>query len=170
MIMRRIIFILVVLVIVTKSYGQEAAKRNVNFIIMVDGKIPLSNGDAHLHFIVKRENQKIDTIEADYIPGDIILEKPDFFKLQSDDVKSISLEIHYKGLCKEEIKSYVYKIDFYKSWLQFDFTILRIYNLNSKKNKKIFFPLEGQKYTYEMDSPNGSMIRVKKRNDKENCD
>lgn len=165
--MRRIIFILFALVVVAKSYGQESTKRNVNFIIMVDGKIP-SQGDISLQFII--ENKKADTIRINYIPGDIILDEPEFNKMLSTEAKSISLEIHYSRLCKKEIKSYSYKIDFKQGWLQYSFSVLRIYNLDSKKNKKIFFPFEGQQYTYEMDSPNGSMIRVKKRNDKEKCD
>jgi hypothetical protein len=165
--MKRTILILFVLVVVTKSYGQESTKRNVNFIIMVDEKIPFQ-GDMNMQFII--ENKKSDTIRVDYIPGNIILEESEFNKMILMGVKSISLEIHYSKLCKKEVKSYSYKIDFKQAWLQFNFTILRIYNLDSKKNKKIFFPLEGQQYTYEMDSPNGSMIRIKKRNYKENCD
>jgi hypothetical protein len=140
--------------------------KKVIIIIMIDEKIPFQ-GDINLKFII--EYPKRDTIRINYIPGDIVLGESDFNKLISTELKTINLEIHYSKLCKKKIKSYSYKIDFKQAWLKYSFSFLRIYNLDSKKNKKIFFPLEGKQYTYEMDSPNGSMIRVKKKNDKDRC-
>lgn len=160
--MKKIIFIPLVLIFVTKLFGQEVNKHRVNLVVTIDKKIP-SQGDINLHFIIEKENQKVDTVNINYVPGDIFLQEIELNKLQSKDIKSISLEIRYMGFYKTEVKTYNYKINFYKSWLQFDFTVLRIYNLDKKENKKIFFPLEGLQYTYEVDSPNGSITRVRKK-------
>lgn len=164
--MKKVIFILFMIIVFSKSYGQEEVKQKVNFVIMVDDKIP---DNMKLQFGIEKENQKSDTISIDYIPGDIVLKDSDFNKIESKEVKSVNLNIHYSKLCKTNINYYTYKIKFYPAWLHYPFTVLRIYNLDSKKNQKIFFPLEGQKYTYEMDSPNGSMIRVRKKHYKVNC-
>lgn len=160
--MKTMIFILLGFTFVTKLFGQEVNKHRVNLVVTIDKKIP-SQGDINLHFIIEKENKKVDTVNIDYVPGDIFLPEIDFNKLQSKDVKFIRVEIRYMGLYKTEVKTYNYKINFYKSWLQFDFTVLRIYNLDKKENKKIFFPLEGLQYTYEVDSPNGSITRVQKK-------
>jgi len=76
--------------------------------------------------------------------------------------KSFRLEIYYSKLHKNKIKSYYYNIILEKSWLKNSFNILRIYNLENKKNKKTFSDIEDRDYTYEIDSPNGSILRVKR--------
>ncbi len=165
--MRKIIYIFIVLFFITKSYGQEDSKRHINFIIMVDGVIPFQ-GDINLKFII--EDSNLDTIRINYIPGDIVFEEMEFNRIMAlMGTKNLNLVIQYSKLCNKKIKSYSYKINFKPDWLKYSFNLLRIYNLDNKENKKIFTPLEGQQYTYEMDSPNGSMIRVKKTSKTENC-
>jgi len=61
MVMRRIVFILLVLIIALKSNGQEESKRNLNFIIMIDGNIPFQ-GDVNLQLSIK--NKLIETIRV----------------------------------------------------------------------------------------------------------
>jgi hypothetical protein len=165
--MEKIILIIFSFFFLKNLNGQEDGRYKANLIIMIDGQIPFQ-GDVNLNFIVENENQKIDTIGISYVPGDILISKSAFNKMQSKDVKSIILELRYTVVC-QDIKSYNYKIDFYKTWLLHDFSILRIYNLDKKKNKEIFFPLKGREYTYEIDTPNGSITRVKKKNYKEKC-
>lgn len=167
--MQKITFILFGLFFFAKSFAQGNIQHKLNLIIMVDEKIPFT-GNITMHFIIENENKKIDTVNANYVPGDVFLQELDFNKIKAQDVKSISLDIGYTGLCKKNIKSYNYKIIFYKSWLQFDFTILKIYNFDKRKNRKIFFPLKGEEYTYEVDTPNGSMIKVRRKSNKESCD
>jgi len=159
MVMRRIVFILLVIIIALKSNGQEESKRNLNFIIMIDGNIPFQ-GDVNLQLSIK--NKLIETIRVNYIPGDIILDDSAFNKIISMEEKSFRLEIYYSKLHKNKIKSYYYNIILEKSWLKNSFNILRIYNLENKKNKKTFSDIEDRDYTYEIDSPNGSILRVKR--------
>ena len=104
-----------------------------------------------------------------YIPGNISLDESELNKLQSHNVKSITLVMHYTKQCKGEVKSYHYRIEFKRAWLHHSFTIVRFYNLDSKENRKTFYPLDGKEYTYEVDTPAGSQARVRKRNSKVNC-
>lgn len=159
--MKRVILMFFAFVVVFKSYGQEESKRNFNFIILIDGNVPFQ-GDVNLQFVI--ENKKLDTIRVGYIPGDIVLEESGLSKIISIETKSINLEIYYSRMFENKIKSYNYKIDFKQSWFKNSFNILRIYNLDNKKNKKTFIPIDGLKYIYELDSPNGSIIRLKKKN------
>lgn len=159
--MKRVILMFFAFVVVLNSYGQEESKRNFNFIILIDGNVPFQ-GDINLQFVI--ENKKLDTIRVGYIPGDIVLEESGHSKIISIETKSINLEIYYSRMFENKIKSYNYKIDFKQSWFKNPFNILRIYNLDNKKNKKTFIPIDGLKYIYEIDSPNGSIIRLKKKN------
>ena len=167
--MRKIIFICLGLFFITKSFGQGDNQYKLNLIIMVDDRVPFT-GDISMHFIIENENQKIDTVNAYYVPGDVLFEELDLNKLNAQEVKSIKLEIRYTGFCNKKIKSYHYEMGFYKSWLQYNFTILKIYNFDKKKNRKMFFNSKGEEYAYEVDTPNGSMMKVRRQIDKEKCD
>ena len=167
--MQKIIFICLGLFFITKSFGQGDNKYKLNLIIMVDDKIPFT-GDISMHFIIENENLKIDTVNAYYVPGDVLLQELDFNKLNAQEVISINLEIRYTGLCKKKIKSYYYEIGFLKSWFQFNFTILKIYNFDKRKNRKIFFNSKEEEYAFEVNTPNGSMMKVRRKIDNEKCD
>lgn len=165
--MKKITLIPILFFIACSSYCQISSKRNVNLIITVDGKIPFQ-GDLNLRFEVDEENKK-DTFMIEYAPGNISLDETVLKKVQSDNVKSIALVMRYMKQCKGEVQSYNYRIEFKKAWLEYSFTVLRFYNLDSKENRKTFYPLEGKDYTYEVDTPNGSQTRVRKRNPKSAC-
>jgi hypothetical protein len=163
--MKKIAILIILSFLIHASYCQGNEKRRANFIIMVDRMIPFQ-GDINLKLVLGKENKTNDTINVSYLPGSMFLSEVDFNKVQSKAVKSIALAVSYTSVCKE-VKSYNYIIEIYSSWLVSDFTILRIYNLNDRKNKKIFFPFNGLPYTYEVDSPNGSITRIKKKGYKE---
>lgn len=165
--MKKITLIPILFFIACSSYSQMNSKKNINFIITVDGKIPFQ-GDLNLRFEIDEENKK-DTFMIEYTPGNISLDESVLNKVQSGNVKSIALVMRYTKQCKGEVKSYNYRIEFTKAWLQYSFTVLRFYNLDSKENRKTFYPLEGKDYTYEVDTPNGSQTRIRKRNPKATC-
>lgn len=165
--MKKIILISILVFVFYGSYSQINSKKNLNFIITVDSKIPFQ-GDLNLQFEIEEVNKK-DTFLIDYTPGNISLDEYVLNRLQSDEVELISLVMRYTKLCKGEVKSYNYRVEFKKDWLQYSFTVLRLYNLDDKENRKTFYPLEGKDYTYEIDTPNGSQTRVRKRNPKVTC-
>jgi hypothetical protein len=165
--MRKIAVVLVLFFSVGYSYSQKVGKSIKNFITVIDNKIPFQ-GDLNLQIEIDEGNRK-DTFIVEYIPGDISMDESLLMRLQSERVKSITLLMHYTRICNNEAKSYHYNIEFKKNWLQYSFVVLRIYNLDSKENRKTFYPLEGKEFTYEIDTPNGSQTRVRKRNTKKVC-
>jgi hypothetical protein len=165
--MKKIILISLLFFIACCSYSQMGSNQSVNFIIAIDQKIPFQ-GEVNLRFEIEEESKK-DTFIIEYTPGNISLNESVFKRVKSESVESITLLMRYMRQCNGEVKSYSYRIEFKKGWLQNSFTVLRLYNLDSKENRKIFYPLEGKEYTYEVDTPNGSQTRVRKRNSKVIC-
>ena len=92
------------------------------------------------------------------------LEFCDVKVLKNDSIKEIALEIEYSSICKEKI-SYSYFIIDDLSFKKFEhsYFILYIYDTRLKKYKKYYNPIEYKNFTYEYDSPNGSMRRVQKK-------
>jgi hypothetical protein len=166
--MKKVTLILALVFIVYGSYSQIASsKKNINFIITIDDKIPFQ-GNLNLRFETEEVNKK-DTFLIEYTPGNISLDESVLNRIQSENVKFISLAMRYTKLCNSEVKSYNYRMEFKKAWLQNSFTVIRFYNLDDKENRKTFYPLEGKEYTYEVDTPNGSQTRVRKRKSKVFC-
>ncbi|MBO9702029.1 MAG: hypothetical protein J7604_17610 [Sporocytophaga sp.] len=165
--MKGIFFILLSLSFFMKSYGQNN-EAIINFIIIVDDQIP-STGNIGLKFITQKESREIDTIVASYVPGDLSIRRSDFDKLLSQDIKSIKLDIKSSEVCKEEVKYHTYEIEIRKAWLEYPFIVFRIYNLDKKRYKKLFVSLDRKDYTFEIDYPGGSMMRIRKKHPKENC-
>ena len=59
---------------------------------------------------------------------------------------------------------YNYEIEIGKNWFEQTFVILKIYNLDKKKYKKRLAPLsKDKKYTFDLETSEGQMIRVRKR-------
>jgi hypothetical protein len=165
--MKRMPLILCFFLIAKDSYSQEGSMRNLNFIVMIDGKIPFQ-GDLGINLDIENANRS-DTVTVQYIPGNIALNDANLKEVQQDDVKSAVLLINYVKACSGKMETYRYQIQFRKSWINQSFVILRIYNLDKKENRKIFFPLKGEEYTYEVDVPDGSLMRIRRPGVKSEC-
>ena len=165
--MKKMILIFFLFLVFKHSYSQEGSKYNINFIVMIDDKIPFQ-GNLSVKFCIEDATIK-DTAAVQYIPGNIAINDTILKRVQSNNVKDIVLLMSYTKVCMGKTKTYNYQIEFRKSWLNQSFTILRIYNLDKKENRKIFFPLNGGEYTYEVDTPTGSQMRIRKRNVKPEC-
>ncbi|MBY8963194.1 hypothetical protein KJK34_10560 [Flavobacterium sp. D11R37] len=49
-----------------------------------------------------------------------------------------------------------------KNWFQ-TFIVLKIYNTTKKKYRKLFTPLKGKEYTYELEYAGGQMLQIQKK-------
>jgi len=49
-----------------------------------------------------------------------------------------------------------------KNWFQ-TFIVLKIYNTTKKKYRKLFTPLKGKEYTYELEYAGGQMLQIRKK-------
>jgi len=157
--MKKILLIIYLVQISMLSYSQ---KININFIISIDNNVnpTISN------LIIKAIKNNTDTIvfNLDYSPGNLIMKKKDYKELLNKETEIISFELTYSEICKDNIEFYNYKIEsFEKKWLKGYYFILYMYNTNKRKYKKIFNPIPTKEFTYEYDSPNGSLRRVTKR-------
>jgi hypothetical protein len=144
-----------------KLKAQESSK-NINFIVSIDERIP-TGSISNFQIIATSKNDEEKVIRANYYPGNISMSDADYKLLVSEDIKDIFLSFQYtEWLNKGDRKDYDYKIDIKKGWLTHYYYILYIYNTDKAKYKRMYDPIKGETFTYEFDSPNGSIRRVSK--------
>ena len=165
--MKRATIILILLALVTQARSQEQ-KKSINFIISIDEKV-VTGSMAQFRIIALFENGTKQTIEADYYPGKLSLQQTDYDKLLSQEVITTYIAFDYSEYCKNKQTTFNYEIDIKKGWLMHYYYVLYIYNLDKRKYKNIYDPIEGENYTFEFDYPGGSTKRIKKKGAKEDC-
>ncbi len=139
------------------STGQ-VVNHSSNVILMIDDKLCLGSvADIHL---IDGNGERID---LEYIPGKLSMEKGSYENLIQSDLDSATLFFDYYMYKKDKQTLYSYEIPFYSNWLDLEYLVLKIYNLDNKKYQKVFKPLdESRNYTFELEYPGGSMRRVEK--------
>jgi hypothetical protein len=157
--MKNIIYVFFILLNIN-VYSQEWIDHNV--IISVNEEIVPSSIGIKFKLTLKNGEKKI--IEPHYLPGSLKIKNEDVKVLMNDSIKEIALEIEYRSINKEKIGYSFFTIDdlSFKKFT-YDYLILRIYDTRLRKYKKTYNPIDGKQFTYDYDSPNGSMRRVKKR-------
>lgn len=143
--------------------------KNFDFIIMVDDEIWTTPTTS----IISTKDNKgniINTFNAEYHAGNLSIKESDYQDLlNNDSISSIDMSLKYSKVCNDETYYYDYNIDFKRGWLNNYFFVLKIYNTEKKKYRKIYEPLKGKKYTFEYDSSNGQMLRITKKKRKKEC-
>lgn len=142
------------------------AQKNINIIISIDDRV-VAGSLSGIQLIAFLGSDSLRTVTANYYPGNLSLSETDYNHLLDTSVKSVFLAFNYIEHCKNNQKTYHYEIDLQKGWLTHYYYVLRIYNTDKSKYKKLFTPLEGKSYTYEYDYPGGSIKRIMKK--KKNC-
>ncbi len=143
---------------VAKSYGQEMEKE-INFVISIDSEIAISIANPKISI---KDNNQVEQIAISYIPGELIMDNADFNRIMQSQKNQLILTFDYYENSRERQKVYSYEIVLERVWFEQSFRVLRIYNLDKKVNSKIFYPLEGKEYTYEIDLPSNSITRIRK--------
>jgi hypothetical protein len=70
---------------------------------------------------------------------------------------------YYQNSVKGKQELYNYEIEMEKNWFEQSFVILKIYNLDKKKYRKRLEPLsKDRKYTFDLETSQGQMIRIRK--------
>ena len=153
--MKRLAFFLIVILLSgIKLHSQEMEQR-INFVISIDGNVVNSLVNAKF----SSESHQIEVL---YLPGELILSKNDFDEFIKNK-NSFHLSFGYYEYLGNKQLSYHYEIELKKVWFEQSYRVLRIYNTDKKQNKKIFYPLEGKEYTYEVDLPSNSITRIRKK-------
>lgn len=160
--------ILVIIFIFSLNFFVFSQEKNINFIISVDGTTNSNIGSIKIKALFKNNEEKI--YNMNYFPGNLKINDGDYKNLKSNNIKNLSLYFVYNEICNDEIEYYHYEIDDFKiNWLESYYFILYVYNTSKKEYKKVFTPLPNKAYTYEYDSPEGSMRRVTKKKRKKIC-
>jgi hypothetical protein len=159
--MKFIVTTIITIAFALQLKAQELDK-HFDFIISIDERIP-TGSLSDFKIIAQLENGEEKIIRARYHPGDITISNGDHSLLMSEKAQNVFLSFYYTEWIEgDERKDYRYKLDLKKGWLTSYFYILYIFNTDKPKYKKMFKPIEGEIFTYEFDSPNGSMRRVTK--------
>jgi len=143
------------------AHAQEI--KHLDFIIVIDEQIVRES--LGIKFVIKDETdyQEIETTEG-YRPGNISLKQIDYDKLTSNQTKTLYIKFNYQTYVGNESYYYNYEIEYNKIWLQDGYNILRIYNLDKRKYKKKFDPISvGKNYTFEVESPSHTFLRIRKK-------
>lgn len=159
--MMKFLFSALFFFLVYKHNGQEIGTR-INLIITVDDNIAITSiYSAKVEGIIKGL-EKI--ILADYVPGSLSFDsshKNDLFALSDS---NLFLTFGYRSYKRKKQRVSHYKIEIKKEWFLEPYLILKIYNLDIRKYKRRFSPLDrNRNYTFEVDSPKFTFRRVIKR-------
>lgn len=144
------------------SYCKESkcqSNKNLDWVIVVNEKIDLFYTAPQ--FIVTFNNDSSTRYKSSYHPGNLTIGQKEYDMLISDSTKSIRLEIVYYSHDKNQ-SVYTYKLDFKKGFLKETYLVLKIYNMDRKKYRKKFDPIDKESdFTFEIDSPSQSLRRAK---------
>jgi hypothetical protein len=159
--MKNIIYYTLLLFLISNS-AKSQEWVDLNLIITINGTISPGSIALKMNYVLK--NGEFRKIDLNYTPGSLKIKKTDLDEIEKDSVVNLNIDIRHTKICKDNISYSNYIIDDFKfNWLKNDFFILHIYDLNDKKNKKFYNPLPNKNFTYEYDSPAGSMRQVQKR-------
>lgn len=133
--------------------GQDLSR--INAIICIDGEIVKKVYSPRLEVLDESGLKK--NVKFGYFPGNISIDSNDYRLLKSKDNFSLIFSMQVND---GDFQSY--EVEAGKGWLNMDYIIVNIYNTDNKKYKNKFYPLPGQKYTYELEYPGGQMLRPRK--------
>ena len=140
-------------------YCQDSNKK-LDFIIVIDDNIA-TGSISTVQLKTKTEGEKV--ISANYYPGSLELKNSDYTKLMSES-GSIYLTFVYHEYDMNTQKNYSYELELKKPWFSDYYNIIRIYNLDKKKYKNKYKPLDkNRNYNFELESPSNSFKLVEKK-------
>ncbi len=159
--MRRI-FIIALVVFNLQVLIAQVEKKEFNYIICVDEDIikVLQNPK----ITVKKDNVIIKEIPVLYYPGRLLLNTEDYEYISLlTEYEKLYLKFSYNDYSnKNKQEVFNYEIEIGVNWFDKSYLILKIYNTCKKQYKNKLEPLEGKKYTFDLETSNGQMIRIRK--------
>ena len=117
-----------------------------NMILEIDDEIELSYSFKEFKLVQERENGEIIEYDANYVPGSLKIQNydPQFFN-------EGKLHLVFSYFRSNSLGNYYvseYKINFYKSWLRYDYVIFDIHNMDKEENKKRYPKQADKDYIY----------------------
>ncbi|OXE97148.1 hypothetical protein BC749_108240 [Flavobacterium araucananum] len=155
--MKKLLLILVFLL--GQVASAQDSKRASNFIITIDENIITTLANSKI--ILSQGNNIVRTIQFTYYPGSLSMNQADYDEIMKFE-GTILLKFDYYEYLKDEQKIINYEIETGKIWFEQPYLILKIYNTNKKKYRKLE-PLKGKEYTFELQYSTGQMLRIRKK-------
>lgn len=135
---------------------------DTNIIVTVNETLSPSSAILKMSYNSKDGTTK--NINIRYSPGSLKIRRVEYEELVKDSVQNLKVQIRNTEICNDNIKYSHFEIDDFKiGWLQQDFFILHVYDIEVKRYKRIYDALPNKSFTYDYDSPSGSMRRVQKK-------
>lgn len=153
-----------ILILVLSSFVMfSQVNKSLNVIISIDNDIP-HGSITNVKFELKRTDSTTETIRGNYYPGNLLISQNDFEKLMDKNVRSLNLMFSNEDYKEEPKRIENYIIEIKNFWLQSKYNIIRVYNINQGPYMGVFEPeKKGEKYTFELFSPDNTFTRVKKK-------
>ncbi|WP_340067300.1 hypothetical protein [Ascidiimonas aurantiaca] len=154
------IFISIVLIISSfyVSFGQE--EKEFDIVIVIDDVV--ANNVENLKMKLTDTRGDYFTVSPKYHPGSFMVKQSQYEKMMSEDIKSIEITFSYNSEHKGKSKGYYYTINYGKKWLKEPFSVLSIYNLDRKKYKRLYEPINSDvKYSASIDFGHYSILNLK---------
>lgn len=156
--------ILIYIFVATSASAQNS--KDFNFILVVDEAVWISYTSLKIEIRDSTESLT-QSVSALYYPGNLSFEQSDYKKLLAAKGDSMTLIVNYKEQKKDKDEYHIFELPFSVSWLDNYFMVMRVYNLDTKKYKGLFEPLDRERnYTYELAYPGGQMLRVRNKSRK----
>ncbi len=124
------LFLIIILGISNISLAQ-----NSNFIIQVNNEI-ITDGIIGLKLIYNVDNKKESSTDLKYVPGNLILNKKLWSKINSDSTNEIILSFNYQTFKKNKNEITNFQLSLSKNDFKRDYVIIDIYDFRNRKYKK----------------------------------
>lgn len=135
-------------------YGQSQDD-NLNLVIIVNEELR-PGSLMNMYLSDKNDQTKVPVM---YVPGELKVQSAKTLKGDS-----LYLNIDYYIATQNDSNSRRFKIPFPRKYFEWDYLVIRLYDLKCRKYKKMFDPYkEGADFTFEIDYPGGQVMRVRKR-------
>lgn len=158
--MKNFICTLIIIIFNYSAHSQDWFESN----IMITVNETLSPNSTILKMSYTSKDGAEKNINIKYTTGNLKIDRKEYEELIKDSIQNLKVQIRNMEVYKDNIKYSHFEIDDFKvEWLQQDFFILHIYDIEEKKFKRIYSALPNKSFTYEYDSPSGSMRRVQKK-------
>ena len=160
--MKRALILISLLQILSFSQlaGQE---KSFNFILVIDGQLWITNTSIAISFPSSNGSDLTQAV-ATYYPGELVFEQQEYEKIKNSKIDSLTMSFDYYEYQGKKQFLYNFDLPFYASWLDQSYMVMKVYNLEKRKYKGVFKPLDKERnYTFELDYPGGQMLRVRNK-------
>ena len=153
--MKKLYICLTILIALTMETMSQESNLNWNLILTIDEEL-ITEGIVSPSLEHRKPDNKLDILEASYIPGNLTISS---FPSNISSEDTLKLVFKYEGYgVDNELFQYDYSIEIDKEWLNYSYVIIHIYNLSKDKYKKRYPSHLGKEYVFDLITSNGKRI------------